>query len=252
MTRLIALYPRDWRERYEVEFLALLAERPPDPAGRLDILLGAIDARLHPQVPGSHAAPEPPTSPRRWAIRVGWLTLVGGLLWVATLIVATNGPIVVDGWGTYRERAAAAPLFFVALILLGTGIVAVALDLPAGARLGRAGAYVACLSGLLWAFAPWLLVAGLIAGVGITAVALSAWEAGRWSGIDAALLVGGQIIGWTLPAGVAFGLVAPGALGVDGIVLPLSVMLSAWIAVGHALIRGTPSAVTTRSGNGPT
>jgi hypothetical protein len=29
MSRLICLYPADWRARYEDEFLALLAERPP-------------------------------------------------------------------------------------------------------------------------------------------------------------------------------------------------------------------------------
>ncbi len=50
MTRLIALYPEDWRTRYEAEFLSLLADRPPDPLDRLDIVRGAIDARLHPQV----------------------------------------------------------------------------------------------------------------------------------------------------------------------------------------------------------
>ena len=57
MTRLIGLYPQTWRDRYEDEFLALLAERPPDPLDSLDIVRGAIDARLHPQVPGS---PRPP------------------------------------------------------------------------------------------------------------------------------------------------------------------------------------------------
>ena len=48
MTRLIGLYPRAWRTRYEDEFLALLSDRPPDVLDRLDIVRGAIDARLHP------------------------------------------------------------------------------------------------------------------------------------------------------------------------------------------------------------
>ena len=50
MTSLMRLYPRDWRERYEDEFLSLLAERPPDVRDRLDIVRGAIDARVRPQV----------------------------------------------------------------------------------------------------------------------------------------------------------------------------------------------------------
>ena len=37
MSRLIALYPRDWRARYEDEYLALLADRPNDPRDSLDI-----------------------------------------------------------------------------------------------------------------------------------------------------------------------------------------------------------------------
>ena len=53
MTRLVALYPRGWRDRYEDEFLALLEERPPDPLDRIDIVRGAVDARLHPQRRGS-------------------------------------------------------------------------------------------------------------------------------------------------------------------------------------------------------
>ena len=78
MTRLVALYPRAWRDRYEEEFLALLADRPPDPVGRLDIVRGAVDARLHPQVAGS---PDPTGSPALgspWRVRAGWLTLLGG------------------------------------------------------------------------------------------------------------------------------------------------------------------------------
>lgn len=54
-TRLLRLYPRPWRERYGDEFAELLSARPPSLRDRLDIVRGAMDARLHPQVVGSPA-----------------------------------------------------------------------------------------------------------------------------------------------------------------------------------------------------
>lgn len=52
--RLLLLYPRDWRARYGDEFAALLEELPLTPLALLDVLLGALDARLTPGLaPGS-------------------------------------------------------------------------------------------------------------------------------------------------------------------------------------------------------
>ena len=48
---LLRLYPRAWRNRYEDEFAALLEQCPFSLSDLLDIFAGAIDARLHPQVP---------------------------------------------------------------------------------------------------------------------------------------------------------------------------------------------------------
>ena len=47
------------------------------------------------------------------------------------MVVAINGPMIVEEWGTYRDGAAALPLFFAAVVLLGVGMVALVLDLPA-------------------------------------------------------------------------------------------------------------------------
>jgi len=47
---LVRLYPREWRERYEEEFVALLEGCPASFADVFDIALGALDARLSPQV----------------------------------------------------------------------------------------------------------------------------------------------------------------------------------------------------------
>lgn len=89
MSRLIDLYPRSWRDRYEVEFGMLLAARPPDLGDRVDIVRGALDARLHPQVQES-PGPEPVANPLRLsalaAIAGGILWMVGGVAFVATPI----------------------------------------------------------------------------------------------------------------------------------------------------------------------
>ena len=46
---LVRLYPRAWRERYEEEFVAMLEQRSTSLADVLDIVFGALDARLNPQ-----------------------------------------------------------------------------------------------------------------------------------------------------------------------------------------------------------
>ena len=74
MSRLVRLYPRAWRDRYEDEFIALLEERPPTPRDVLDTIRGALDAHLHPTV--ADAEPMP------WTYRLpGLLALLAGLLW---------------------------------------------------------------------------------------------------------------------------------------------------------------------------
>lgn len=46
---LLRLFPRAWRERYEAEFLAMIAEQRPGPRDTLDIVLSALDARARPR-----------------------------------------------------------------------------------------------------------------------------------------------------------------------------------------------------------
>jgi hypothetical protein len=48
--RLVRLYPRSWRDRYEEEFVALLEESPQSVGDVFDVALGATDAWLRPQV----------------------------------------------------------------------------------------------------------------------------------------------------------------------------------------------------------
>lgn len=51
MRLLLWLYPRDWHRRYGPEMAALLAQGTRGPREALDLLLGALDAHLHPQWP---------------------------------------------------------------------------------------------------------------------------------------------------------------------------------------------------------
>jgi ClpX C4-type zinc finger len=49
MKWLLRLYPAWWRLRYEEEFLALLTDQPASLSTIIDIVRGALDARLRPQ-----------------------------------------------------------------------------------------------------------------------------------------------------------------------------------------------------------
>jgi hypothetical protein len=49
MRGLLWLYPREWRRRYGREMEAVLVQTRPRPEDALDLLAGALDARLHPQ-----------------------------------------------------------------------------------------------------------------------------------------------------------------------------------------------------------
>jgi hypothetical protein len=46
---LVCLYPREWRERYEEEFIAMLEQCPASLSDSFDVALGALDAWLRPQ-----------------------------------------------------------------------------------------------------------------------------------------------------------------------------------------------------------
>jgi hypothetical protein len=74
MSRLLRLYPAAWRERYEAEFIGTLQERPVGLSGSVDIVHGAIDAHLHPELIGG--------TPHIWTHRLpGLMATAAGLIW---------------------------------------------------------------------------------------------------------------------------------------------------------------------------
>lgn len=241
---LLSLYPRAWRERYEEEFLALLEARPPDVHDRIDIVRGAMDARLHPAADsgGSLEPPVPVPYNGPWDIRrAGQLTLIGGFIYLLTVWLAINGSLVEDGGRTYRDSSGAFITLFVSIVLLLLGAWAVAATLPDTSRVARAAAVIAALAGLLWAAAPWMLQLGCVLCLGLVVLAVEAARTRRWRWSDAGILVAGV-------AG-AFGLIACYLAGI-----PLSIdvalihpadtqyvmflmLAPLWFATAHALLR---------------
>jgi hypothetical protein len=146
---LLRLYPAAWRARYGPEFARVLEREKVSPAVLLDVLAGAIDARLHRDYPRTEAA--------RGDIRARTCdsiapigVLVGyGLLWIALTMTLgdraeTNAfkfpglaAILVVGWSIRTGRVhshAAKALLMVAV--LGLFWIVALVGYVAVARLG--------------------------------------------------------------------------------------------------------------------
>jgi hypothetical protein len=232
MSRLVDLYPRAWRERYGDELRALLEQRPPSVRDRLDVLRGALDARIHPQLAGP-TEPEPIDEAVTNSRRAGRFTLAGALAWIAGMVVAVNGPLVHESWGTYRDGAGGLPFIILAMALLAVGLAGTAERLPAGDRLGRAGAWVAGGGGLLWAMAPWVMLTGLVGAIGFVCLAAAAVRAAQWS-VWSIVIVLAALLAFPL---AAMGLVPiEGPFGADAQFVVLGALVVLWLVVAGPLL----------------
>ena len=108
MRLLLALYPHRWRRRYGAEFGAVLDEQRSSPGLLLDVVLGAIDAHLDPQVAEDG---EDPLRRRMKEVvmdglrsRGGFLA-VGLLLPVALLVAAYLIPSVISDGAVFGALA---------------------------------------------------------------------------------------------------------------------------------------------------
>jgi hypothetical protein len=238
MTALLRLYPRAWRDRYGDEFLALLESKPPDLLDRLDIVRGAVDARLHPQR-HSAGAPDPADTTGRTSDRlVGTLVLLGAACLGAVLAIYAASPLVSDGATTYRDGSAAHPFFVAALALLAVGLLRTANHLPSTAEGGRGGAVLAAVFGVLWSLMPWVLILWVVATPGVIAVAVAARRIGIWSGLETGLVLGGLAVSWMALVIVASGLTTLGNDGYASVFLTLTMV---WVGVGVGLLRWAPA-----------
>lgn len=240
MSRLVRLYPLAWRDRYELEFLDLIRERAPTLVERFDIVRGALDAHLHPQVRrhgDATPAPPVPDADLRVARRLGFAAVIGAVLWPSAFAVALIGPVVYDGNGAYRDGAAAFPILLLAVILLTAGLVGHLIRLPRDARLARGSALTAIPFLLLWGMGPWLWPLGLIAVGLLVALAVAGRRSGAWP-LWASLVVVAAGIG-VIAIGAAGAAVAGTDRMVGGFVFLLIglVLVPAWLSVGATLVR---------------
>ena len=90
---LLRLYPTAWRTRYGAEFAELLLARPPSARDRLDIVRGALDARLNPQLTKDQII-RVPTAADRFLALAG--VVAGALFTVWGTIIALGSP----PWGS--------------------------------------------------------------------------------------------------------------------------------------------------------
>jgi hypothetical protein len=231
MTRFIALYPRAWRDRYETEFLAILEEQPGGSLDHFDIVRGALDARLHPELAGGWQVRQPRSVA---ALLTGGLAASAGLGWLAWI-----GLILRDfrGWGNGTPASAdLMVLLSVAGALAATSAV-LAIAISAGDTIlpiGRLGAILAALGFFLTAFGAGMSMAIALVGVVVLAWSMAGLAIPRW-----------LAIGWigmaalALAAMLAF--VAGGGkdVGLLGLAVPYGV---AWLLVGVSIaIRGPRS-----------
>lgn len=230
MSGLLRLYPRSWRERYGEEFAALISERPPSLSDRVDIVRGAVDARLHPQLAGPDQAPD----------RSGFAPLAGLVLLVAAVWIGANGPVRYDQYGTYRDGSAAVLPFLAAMGLLLFGIYRLMKRLPPESRGARVCAWLAIGTGALWSIMPWYAVAALPFLLGILGFSIGAQRVGvvsRWLtiGIVAVLVV-------PIALFAAMAVLPWYAFRLSGLnfVVILAPLGGLYLLVGLGLLRGVP------------
>jgi hypothetical protein len=232
MSRLVRLYPRTWRDRYEEEFLSLITDRPPALLDRIDIVRGALDAHLHPQLPGLEPAPQPLTH------RIpGLIALTAGLLWTANVTYLAVWSDLTSDWGS----------------LIGIAIVLMLICLPGdyladhGRRIAVAiGAVAACIVGanlLGWGWPAFVLyiTAELIVLCGLLVVAAlraGIGSSGRWRLVLVAIALP-VLIG--IPAAVGVTETSPPARLLYALTVPYG---SAWLLIGLRMaIRGAPTII---------
>ncbi len=92
MRWLIRLYPEAWRLRYGEEFEGLLEQRQLSPIDVFDVVMGAIEAHLRPQVSAERVIPDGRQlmKPHQWAGLAG--AVGGSLLAVKMLDEVNSGP----------------------------------------------------------------------------------------------------------------------------------------------------------------
>ena len=236
MNRLmIRLYPPAWRERYGDEFEAVLDERPLGPFDVADIMLGAIDARLHMR---SRAAAIDPGRGVAMSLRIGGVAaILGALFWMVGLALWSVRPAPLGAAGPPLLLVAGCVALLVAVAGLSAFQARVYPTLTWSAFVVTAVGTLAFIGGFLgFTFAEgpnagdgywgiWLL-GTLMAIVGSTLFAIATYRTRALSRVAATLIGSGSLLLFTLnPGSQLFGAVV------------LFCFFLGWFAIGIQAIR---------------
>ena len=212
---LLRLYPHAWRDRYEDEFAALLEQCPFSWGDLLDIIVGAIDAHMHPCVSlqGGRAFMIPRL---RGAMTMGLCASISFFVAGVTFEETTHEPYFVT-LTTYLPRFYPAYTVFSIMILIGFAVALFAVmvgGLPIAWTVIRRAGSVARKELLFWAI-PLCSFVVLLAGNYVLLVVEDTPIA--------------------LPAGVAE------LLGVTYLVMLVGAAIASTVAVARAVTRSTVS-----------
>ncbi len=258
---LLHLYPARWRARYGDEFAAVLEERPLGPFDVADVLLGALDARLH--LRGFGAASQHAKG-FAMSLRIGgYAAIVCGILWFIVLA----GNAINDG------REGGSPLLGYAIVgaTLMTLVALVGLSafqarrhpvltwaafvIPAlGAVMGLFAYAAIALGGnteavLIGGISPWMLesLAVVTMVLGSVLFAVATWRARSLSRGASAILAGGAVLVIVALLGVGSGGLSSPVLMVP-VVAAIVAFPAGWIALGISALRVTGPAPVTLEG----
>jgi hypothetical protein len=245
MTRLLAIYPRAWRERYGAELRSLLDERRPSLADRFDLIRGAFDAHRHPELvaPASAQPSSAAAADTVVARRLGIGTLFGIAFWFVAWYFAATGPIVADGYGTYRDGSAAYPFLIIAGLLVAAGLCGQLIVLPRSGRVARAGALLTLPSIILWTLSPWVLATFALTVLGLALLGVGTLIARSWPRIASLSLLGVAMFLPILVAVLLLG-VGPGPITgfTPGLVAFIALPSILWLTIGGTLLGARPDA----------
>ena len=226
-TGLLRAYPRWWRDRYGEEMAALLDARPPDLRARVDLVRGALDARLRVPEPGA----------RPWgAIAVA---LIAGAAWTIIGVASVLGPSPPD-WPGYLQ--ATLPVAVIgAVAVLGATLAVVRLAWPATGRSTELAVIAAVAAHVAWASA--LLIALLGGPYGAVTAIAQTLAAIATVAVGLVLMRAG-----THPVGEA--VVVAGAMLLVPTPMAWLVTGAAWTGIGLWQYAGTPSGDLPRASAG--
>lgn len=249
---LLVCYPARWRERYGEEFAFVLESRPLGPFDVVDVLLGALDARLHLRGLGAASAASPGSGAAMSQRIGGWAAIVGGTLWLIVALGQVQGSG--DG-GPLVGLVLLGASMFVLIALAGLSafqarrhprLVWAAFAIPAVGSLasiaGLVGHAIVGDAPFIFGLSTWYLwMTGVLAMMfGSALFAAATWRVRTLSRAASALLFVGSVL--IFPA--MLGMIGLAAIPAEiALVASLIIFATGWIATGSSALRAGRSAV---------